>query len=180
MNRIFTSVVALVLVGLLAFPGEAADSELRLFDRQLARVSTGTAYIDTSAAVYTGWVTLITVAPDDAHALEDVKVVVDLDLETTGFAEASGYDTETLQLAIARKVDGTNWRTVHNLITPGTAIAADDSDNLCLELSAGLVGPGEGLRIMVKLSAEAAADVALPYVVYYRSGASAVVTPATN
>lgn len=172
------TLATLLLVGLFGiFAPAQADEEVRLFDRQLVRVDTGDTYVDVSAADYTSWQALVTIAPDDNHALQDVKVVIDLDKATTGFADA--YTTETLQVAIARKVDGTNWRTTHNLITPSSAIAASAADGLCLELDVGLVGPTEDVRIEVKLSAEST-DVAFPFVVYYRSGASATVTAVSN
>lgn len=162
-------------------PAEAAPhEEARLFDRSLLRVETGTAYIDTSAAVYTAFVNLLTITPDPGGAMQDVRVVIDLDLTTTGFAEATGYDTETIQFSVSRKVDGTNWRTAQNLIVPSTALAADDADNKSVELIIGEVGPTEDVRVVVILSAEAASDVALPYLVYYRAAAGATVTPVTN
>jgi hypothetical protein len=173
--------LVLGVFGALALRGERAQAEdLRFFDRSLVRTSSGTAYIDTSAADYTAWQTLITITPESGHALEDVRVVVDLDKATTGFADATGYDTETIQLSVALKVDGTNWRTITNLAAPSTAIAADNADDLAVELNLRTVGCTEGLKVMVKLSAEAASDVALPYVIYYRSAAAATVTPATN
>lgn len=179
------ALVLILLVGVLGALGtflvsraEATDSDKRLFDRNQVEISTGTAYIDTSAADYTSYQTLITIEPNTKHALQDVKVVIDLDKASTGFASASGYDTETIQFSIARKVDGTNWRTATNKAT--TALAADNADGLSVELDIGLVCPDEDVRVMVKLSAEAAGDVALPYVIYYRSGATATVTAATN
>lgn len=176
----FAAILALVLVGALAYTAGAADSDKRLFDRAKLEVSTGTAYIDTSAATYTSFVALVTITPDDQHALMECKVVIDLDKATTGFADATGYDSETIQFCVERKVDGTNWRAAKNLELPATALAADDADNTSVELDIGLVGPDEDVRVSVKLSAEAESDVALPYVVYYRSGARATITAATN
>jgi len=176
MTRYTLLAVALALVVGLGLNAQA-DEDVRLFDRQLMRVVDGTADIDTSAADYTGWVNLIEILPNDNNALQDVRIVIDLDKATTGFADASGYDTETIQISIARKVDGTNYRTATNLAVPATAIAADDADGLSIEIDIGEVGPTEDLQIRVKLSAEAAADVELPFILYYRSGSAATVTP---
>jgi hypothetical protein len=157
--------------------GAAPTEEARLFDRSLLRVETGDATIDISAADYTAWQNLVTIAPDPGGAMQDVRVILDLDKATTGFADATGWDTETLQVSIARKVDGTNWRTCHNLITPSTAISADNATDLSLELTIGEVGPTEDVRVMVKVSAEGGADAVLPFVVYYRAAAGATITP---
>lgn len=180
-KAVVVAVLAFCLIALaLALPaGAGPTEESRLYDASKLRVDTGTAYIDTSAATYTNWTNLVTIAPENGFAMQDVRVVVDLDKATSGFADATGWDTETLQLSIARKVDGTNWRTCHNLITPSSAIAADDADGLYLELVVGEVGPTEDVRVEVKVSAEAAADVQLPYAVIYRAGAAATVTPVT-
>lgn len=171
--------LALLVVGALVAPALwAVDNTFPLRDRSALETSTGTAYIDTSAATYTSYQALVTVTNPGSQALEDVRVLVDLDLTSTGFAEASGWDTETITLAVSRKVDGTNWRTDEASDT--AALAADDADNACLVLNVGTVGPDEDVRIVVKVSAEAAADVALPYVVQYRGGARATITAATN
>lgn len=173
---VLLALAVFVLAGLRP-AGAAPHEEARLFDRSFLRVETGTAYIDTSAAVYTGWTNLLTIAPNPGDAMQDVRVLIDLDKTTLGYAEATGWDTETLQISVSRKVNGTDWRTCHNLITPSTAIAADAADDMSLELIIGEVGPTEDVRVVVKVSAEAAADVQLPYVVYYRSAAGATVTP---
>lgn len=177
----YLSVLALVLVGALAYTAGATDSDKRLFDSSRLQISTGTAYINSASADYTTWINLIEIAPENQHAMYDVKVVLFLDKATTGFADSTGYDTETISFAPARKVDGTNWATSQNLAT--TAIAADNADDRAVELDLGSVSPDEDLRIMVKLSAEVtggSADVGIPYVIYYRAGARATVTPVAD
>lgn len=176
MVRLIALLVALVLVAGLGFNALAGDSEARSFDRSVIRAHASTSWIDTSAADYTGWTALVTITPPPTVGMADVRIVIDLDEATDGFADSSGWDTETLQLSVARKVDGTNYRTCHNLITPSTAIAADDADGLSIELDAGTIGPNELLQLRVKVSAEAAGDVELPYVVYYRSPERATFT----
>lgn len=175
-NMILTllAVVAIGVGG--AAAAWATDGEAAYYDKAVMRVHADESTMDVSAAVYTGWIPLLTIAPPAGVAMEDVRVVVDLDKVTTGFADATGWDTETMQLSIARKVDGTNWRTAHNLIVPSSAIAADDADNLSIEIPIGHVGPNEGVRIMIKVSAEAAADAVFPYVAYYKSSSRATFT----
>jgi hypothetical protein len=175
-NRFFALVLSLLLVVGLGFNAGAGDEDARFFDRSFLRVHADSSTIDISAADYTAWQTLVTIAPASNQAMSDVRVVVDLDKATTGFADATDWTDETLQISIARKVDGTNYRTCHNLITPSTAIAADDADGLSLEIAVGDVGPTEDLRIMVKVSAEGGADAVIPYVVTYKSPERATFT----
>lgn len=175
MNRLAPILLALALVGAgLLGIAHATDTDKRLFDRSKLELSMGVATITTTAADFTAWQPLITIAPDPQHAIQDLRVAIDLDKATTGFADA--YTSETISFAIARKVDGTNWRTATNTAT--TAVAADDSDGFSRELFVGTVGPDDDVRIMVKLSAEANANFVLPYLVHYRSGVRATITPA--
>lgn len=176
MTRAYLAFLALVLVVGLGFKALAGDNEVSSFDKSVIRTHSSAAWIDTSAADYTGFQTLVTITPPSGVAMSDVRIVVDLDKATDGLAESSGWDTETLQLSISRKVDGTNYRVCHNLITPSTAIAADDADNRSIEIDVGTIGPGELLKLVVKVSAEAAGDVELPYLVYYRSPERAAFT----
>lgn len=172
----FLAIAALLALGSVALGpqrADATDTNYRAHDRQHLEVSTGTAAITTTAADFTAWQPVLTIVPDDGHALLECKVVIDLAKATTGFA--AGYTSETISFSIARKVDGTNWRTASNKATAtvtGTAAAG-----LCIELDLGLVSPDEDARIMVKLSAEGAANISLPYRVLYRAGTRATLTP---
>lgn len=157
-------------------PSWAADSDQRLIDKAKLEVSTGTAVIDSSAATWTAYVALVSITPDNAHALQDVRVWISLDKATTGFADATGWDTETIQFVVQRKVDGTNW--IADKRTETAALAADDADGYGFEFIIGEVGPDEDVRIAAKVSAEAQADLDIPYVVYYRSGVRATITAA--
>lgn len=150
----------------------AADSEKRLFDRAKLVVSTGTSTCTMSAAVWTNATTVLTIAPQTEHALYNARVVFDLDKATTGFGQV--FTSGTIVFKIARKVDGTNWRVEDN--TKTTAISGTNAASGAISLELGEVGPDEQVRIMVVLSAETG-DFVLPYVVYYRAGARATLTP---
>lgn len=134
--------------------------------------STGEADIDESEADYTSYQALLTLTPAAGAPLRDVKVVIDLDKVTTGWADRG--TTETIQFAIARKVDGTNWRRDTNNAT--TAVVANNADDLAVTLDIGAVGVTEEARIEVVLSAEVGADTELPYVVYYAASADPTIT----
>lgn len=134
-----------------------ASKEVRL------NVARGETDIDVSAAVYTGWIALLTIAPPTGEVLTDVEVVFDLAKATTGFAAV--HTSETIQFAVQRKVDGTNWRTEATSVT--TAISGTNAAAGATKLVIGTVGPQEQVRIAVKLSAEVG-DTEFPYALTYR------------
>lgn len=167
----------LALVALMAFPqiSRATDSAKRLYDRSELQVTEGVAAITTTAADFTAWQPMLTVTPESGYGLWDTKILIDLDKATTGFA--STYTSGTITFALARKVDGTNWR-----VEPGTATTAISGTNsaaCAIELSPGVVGPDEAVRIMMKVSAESNSNTALPFTLYYRAGTRATVTPSS-
>lgn len=136
----------------------------------------GEADIDVSVADYTAYILLMTIANEKRRILEDVDIWFDLDKATTGFAD--GYTTETLRLAVARKIDGTNYRVGTDAGEETTAITGTNANALesrSAHLRIGAIGPTEDVQIFAVLSAEQA-DVELPYVIYYR-GQTPTVTP---
>lgn len=152
-------------------------STKKMIDKGLLHVETGEADIDVSAADYTNYQALLTIAPNAAHGVRDLRLVFDLAKATTGFA--AGHTSQTLTFVVARKVDGTNWR--RDAATVTTAISGTNSANTgglagAQGIFIGHVGPTEQVRVEVKMSAENAVDVELPYVAYYESGASATLT----
>lgn len=150
-----------------------ASSDFRLLHEKRFRVETGTADIDISAADYAAdWVALLTIEPGGTAPIDDVEIIFDLAKATTGFA--AQHTSQTIQFALQRKVDGTNWRTIQQSVT--TAISGTNAAAMAAQLRAENVGPAEDLRVVVKLSAENAVDVELPYCVYYR-GEAATFTP---
>lgn len=175
MNRATAVCVALLALAFVPDLLLAADTDKRLLDRSRLEISTGTAAITTTSANFTTWQPCLTIAPDGAHALADVKVVVDLAKATTGFAAT--YTSETITFTVARKVDGTNWRSAGNKAT--TAVSGTNAAALCVELDLGVVGPDEQVRVELKLSAEGNSNTELPYVLYYRGGTRATVTPSS-
>lgn len=138
-----------------------------------ATIVTGEADIDVSAADYTGYQALLTIAPQAGRPIHDVEIVFDLAKADTGFA--AGHTTETITFAVQRKVDGSNWRTDFESQT--TAVSGTNAASGAKRLDLGTVTPNEQARVVVKLSAENAVDVELPFVISYR-GEEATVTPA--
>lgn len=179
MNRpkafLLAGLLAVALGGLMV-PGHfaLADENDHLTNRSLMRTLTGNANITIASDTYTNWVQLVTLTPTSGEACQHVKFVLDLDKATTGFATAN--TSQTIQLAVGRKVDGTNWRTSANLAS--AAISGTNAAKTCCELEAYDVGPTEAVRVFVKLSATSGGNVVIPYVCYYESGAAAVTSAA--
>lgn len=170
--------VLLLLAGLGAVVRSAlagTETSVRLIDKQIARVHSGSSDVDVSAAVYTGYVTLLTIAPESNQALYDAQITLDLDFGDSSNGFAGGYTSETIQFAVARKVQGL-WRIDDELET--ATVAGSNAGDRCVTLKIGMVGPEESLRIYVRLSAEQG-DITVPYVLYYRSGGSVTVTEVT-
>ena len=143
------------------------------------RATTGTngeTDIDVSEADYTAYVLLLTIANGSAkNFIEDCYVHFDLNQATTGFGAVC--TTETIALAVARKIDGTNYRIGGNTNgddeTP-TMTGSVAAINRGMGLHVGPIGPDEDCQIWVRLSAETGGDCALPYIVYYRGPAPTI------
>lgn len=133
---------------------------------------TGTTDIDDSVQTEsTAW-QILTIAPQSGFPLADVEIIIDLAKATTGFAAVES--TATIQLALARKVDGSNWRReAYN----EAALSGTNAANRCQRLQAGSVGVTEQLAVFAVMSADATSDIELPYVINYKGGAAPTVTP---
>ena len=183
MTRTYMALAALALVACLltvlcwVVPAEAVETSPRFFDASIMRVQSSSTFVDVTAADYTGYQTLLTITPDDNHALNDCKIVIDLDQGDGNDGFAGGYTSETIRFAVARRFQAANWRTDNEEQT--STITGTLADDRSVTLDLGAVGPDERARIMVLVSTEQG-DIELPYVVYYRSGASAVFTDVAN
>jgi len=134
------------------------------------KVLSGTTDIDDSAQTETTPWTILTIAAG-VHDLHDVDVIIDLAKATTGFAAVES--TANIQLCVARAVDGTNYRReayVEGTLT-GTAAA-----NRCQKIPVGRIPAGQTVRIMAVMSADATADMELPYQIYYRGLSAPTIT----
>lgn len=148
-------------------------------------VATGEADVDVSAADYTtvGGIAFLTITPGNT-SLSDVVVDFDFTKATTGLFVVN--TTQTVQIQMQVKIDGTNWRTVQHWpaasSTTGIAVpdaaqdldAADDSPGK--RFYVGIVGRSQEVRFTVQLSAETGGDAEIPYAVYYK-GSTPTITP---
>lgn len=122
---------------------------------------------DESAA----WFVVLTIAPVDGGPIRDCVVYLDMAKATTGYAAVES--TATISFRVARKVDGTNWRGG----TPTTAVSGTNYAARLQEIAVGNVDVDEGARIEALMSADATADMEIPYVGYYEGPLAPTVTP---
>ena len=135
---------------------------------QVVASTNGTTDIDISEADYTGYVTLLTVAPATGYDLLDCTIDLDWNKATTGF-DTVATAADTLDSCVVMNIDGTNYRT----IAIGTQITANGDGSLednesGQRFNLGFVPSGCSVIVKVKLSAERD-DVEIPYRVTYRS-----------
>lgn len=126
-------------------------------------VITGSATITDASQTESTPFAILTIAPATDAPLVDVEVVIDLAKATTGFAAVES--TATIQLAISRKVDGTNWR---REAYQEAALSGTNAANRCQRLQLGTVGVTEQARIEAVMSADATSNIVLPYVIAYK------------
>lgn len=174
------ALIALVLVSTtLALVARATDTEARWYDESEIRTHTGTADVDVSASDYTAaFVALTTIAAPTAHAMHDVKITLDLDKATTGLNAV--FATNTAQIAVQRRVDGTNWRTdvatIHSFVHGSGGADAGATSAYTFDL--GTVD-ASGVRLAIKVPSESG-DCEIPYRVTYRAPARATFTDVAN
>lgn len=138
----------------------------------IARTVVDEAVIDEGEAVWTNATDLITIAPATGYPLQEASLYLDLAKASTGFS--TGYDTETVTFAVARKVDGTNWSTTQTL----SAITGSTADGVTISL--GIVGVTEQAKVTATLSAEndGSTVAEIPFVLTYLAGSAPTVTAA--
>jgi len=167
----------LAVLALLPPGAEAVETSPRFYDASIMRVQSSSTFVDVSAADYTSYQTLLTITPQDNFAMNDVKVHVDLDQGDGNDGFAGGYTSETIRFAVARRFQSANWRTDNEEQT--STITGTLAGDRSITLDLGVVGPNERARIMVLVSTEQG-DIELPYVMYYRAGASATFVDVAN
>ncbi len=137
------------------------------------QVLTGECDIDDSVQnESSAYVPILTIAPAAGAPLRNVKVVLDLAKATTGFAAVES--TATINFRIARKVDGTNWRGGNPVLS--AALSGTLAAGRSVEIDVGSVGPTEQARIEYIMSADATADMELPYAINYEGMTAPTVT----
>lgn len=171
---------------MVSWPYTDADTQNDIRDLATVGVLTGTTDVDVSAADYTtvGGIAILTITPATGAPLSDVVVDLDLLKATTGLLVVN--TTETVQIMMQTKIDGTNWRTVWHwpAASSRTGLAVPDAaqdldaldDSPGLRIPVGIVGVTQAVRITLELSAETGGDAEIPYAVYYKALSAPTVT----
>lgn len=144
----------------------------KFFDDGQVKLLTGTTDIDDSAQTESTAYPILTIAPAADAPLRDCEVWLDLAKATTGFAAVES--SVTVQFAVARKVDGTNFRLE---AFAETALSGTNAAGRMAKLSLGIVGVDQQAKIYAKFSADVTGDMEIPYVVAYRAVTDPTVTP---
>ena len=135
------------------------------------RVSTGTADIDISAAVYTGYITLLTLTPATSDKLYDVQIDLAYNKATTGVS-AVATNADTLDVQVHGMADDATA----SCIVAGSQVTLTGSVTPLITGQRFFVGDINGeITVKVKLSAERA-DAEIPYKVSYKSLLPATIT----
>lgn len=138
---------------------------------RISQVLTGTITITDASQTESTPFALLTITPPAGVVLDDVDIMLDLAKPTTGFAAVES--TATIQLRVARKLDGTNWRgEAYNEAALSGTNAAGRSQRLHI----GPLGPGQAARIEAVMSADATANIQIPYALNYRGQQAPVLT----
>jgi hypothetical protein len=143
----------------------------KLYNLLNPRVLSGEADVDVSAAVYTGYVELMRIEP--VAAIRDLVVDLDFNKATTGW-DAVSTASDTLDVAIFAKVDGTNYRYVEGA-TQLVAVGGAAHTTAGRRFKIGAVDTTEDISIRVKLSAERS-DFEVPYRINYCSETAPSIT----
>lgn len=165
--------------GISSFPAAAAPANgvsvaeviAGLYEHVRPKTITGTTDIDDSAQTETTAFPILTIAPAAGAPLADVEVILDLAKATTGFAAVES--SVTIQLAIERKIDGTNWRReAYN----EAALSGTNAANRAQRLQLGSVGVTQQARIVALFSGDVTADMEIPYIINYKGLSAPTVT----
>jgi len=135
-------------------------------------VLSGDADIDISEAVYTGYITLLTVTP--VAACDDLVIDLAYNKASTGVS-AVATNNDTLDVIVLAETDGTNSTAMIINSTQVTLTGTATPIITGQRFKVGMVDAGNTITVKVKISAERA-DAEIPYKVHYRSASAPTVT----
>ena len=148
---------------------DVAPSKLLAYLRP--KVIQGTTDIDDSVQTEsTAW-QVIEIAPQANCPLVNVTILLDLAKATTGIAAVE--TSVTFQYALARKIDGTNWRREAYV---EAALSGTNSTNRAQRLNAGVVSVESGLRVYLLASGDVTSDMEIPFEIQYMGELEPTVT----
>jgi len=135
---------------------------IHIADQLVVREATGDADIDISAAVYTGYINILTVTAP-ATGLIDCTIDLDFNKATTGF-DTIATAADTLDCVVVKQVDGTNYRSTQLASAQITANGDGslDASESGMSFRIGPMQADASVQVHVKVSAERG-DCELPY-----------------
>ena len=145
-------------------------------ERDDLKVLTGVTDIDISAAVYTGYIAILTIVPATNEDLKDLVIDLDFDTATTGVNEVA-TNADTLDCLLQVKADGTNYvgmEAMTQIILTGTAGSIVNGIG-GHRFKVGALDSANAVKVLVKLSAERA-DAEIPYRITYIGKTAPTVT----
>lgn len=134
--------------------------EINLHTISRLQVLTGVTDIDDSAQTETTPYPILTIAPADGCPMQDVEVWLDLARATTGFAAVE--TSVTVQFAVARKIDGVNWRRQAYV---EAALSGTNAAGRMAKIDVGAVSVTEQAAIFAVFSADVTGDMEIPYAI---------------
>ena len=136
-------------------------------ERDDLKVITGVTDVDISAAVYTGYIAILTIEPAAGEDLKDLIIDLDFDKATSGVNEVA-TNNDTLDCCVQIKADGTNYVGVDAMTQKTlTGTAGSIANGLGgHRFKIGALDSTSAVKVLVKLSAERA-DAEIPYRITY-------------
>lgn len=165
--------------GVVTYPAAAAPANgvslaevaSALYEYNRPKTIAGTTDIDDSVQTETTPYAILTIEPAAGSPLREVEVIFDLAKATTGFAAVE--TAVTIQLCVARKVDGTNWRREAYV---EAALSGTNAAGRAMKVPVGSIGVTEDVAIFAVFSADVTGDMEIPYVINYVGLAAPTVT----
>jgi hypothetical protein len=158
--------------GIASYPAAAAPANAvsiaevlsALYEHLRPKSATGTIAITDASQTESTPFPILTIAPVAGAPLRDCDVIIDLDKATTGFGAVE--TSITVQFAVERKIDGTNWRREAYV---EAALSGTNAGSLTrsAKIPVGIVGVTEQARIVAVFSADVTSNLSLPYVCNY-------------
>jgi len=135
-------------------------------------VAKGEAGIDISEAVYTGFISILTITPEADKPLLDLQIDLAYNKAATGVS-AVATNNDTLDVQVLAKVDDSNYARV----AVGSQVTLTATVTPLITGERFKIGIADGvINVLIKLSAERA-DALIPYKVTYRSKGTPTITP---
>lgn len=165
--------------GVATFPAAAAPANgvsmaevlSAIYEHLRPKTITGTATVTDASQTESTAFAIVTIAPAVGAPMADVEIVFDLAKASTGFAAVE--TSVTVQLAISRKIDGTNWRREAYV---EAALSGTNAALRAMRLHADAIGVTEQLRIEAVFSTDVTSNLIIPYIINYKGLAAPTVS----